>query len=120
MRLCTRVRRLSKPKANLERAIDNIFDDDKRAEQKRNDLNNRLNRIYEEIYDIEDQITECEKKKSAVEQNELTKENIYKMLLVFDKLFDKMDEADKRKVLESLIAEVHLHPKETWEESRLF
>lgn len=113
-----RLKKLERSKANLERDIDNIFDDDKRAERKRNDMNNRLNKIYEEIYDIEDQITECEKKKSAVEQNELTKENIYKILLVFDKLFDKMDEADKRKVLESLIAEVHLHPKETWDESR--
>ena len=115
---CKRLKKLERSKANLERDIDNISDDDKRAERKRNDMNNRLNKIYEEIYDIEDQITECEKKKSAVEQSEFTKENIYKMLLVFDRLFDKMDEADKRKVLESLIAEVHLYPKDTWDESR--
>ena len=40
------------------------------------------------------------------------------MLLVFDKLFDKMNDADKRKLVESLISEVHLHPKETWAEGK--
>lgn len=113
-----RLKKLERSKANLERDIDNIFDEDRYAERKRNDLNNRLNKIYEEIYDIEDQIADCEKKKAAVEQDELTKESIYKILLVFDELFDKMEEADRRKVLESLISEVRLHPKETWEESK--
>ena len=37
------------------------------------------------------------------------------MLLVFNKIFDKMNDVDKRKLIESMIAEVHLHPKETWE-----
>ena len=40
------------------------------------------------------------------------------MLLVFDKIFDKMNDVDKRKLIESMIAEVHLHPKETWEEGK--
>ena len=46
------------------------------------------------------------------------KENVFKMLLVFDKVFDKMNDADKRKLIESMIAEIHLHPKETWEEGK--
>ena len=32
---------------------DAIYDDDKHAERKRQDMNNRLNKIYEEIYNIE-------------------------------------------------------------------
>lgn len=81
-------------------------------------MNNRLNKIYEEIYDIEDRITDSEKKKEAAQQDVLTKENVFKMLLVFDKVFDKMNNADKRKLIESMIAEIHLHPKETWEEGK--
>lgn len=81
-------------------------------------MNNRLNKIYEEIYDIEDRITDSEKKKEAAQQDVLTKENVFKMLLVFDKIFDKMNDVDKRKLIESMIAEVHLHPKETWEEGK--
>ena len=88
------------------------------ARRKRQDMNNRLNKIYEEIYDIEDRITDSEKKKEAAQQDVLTKENVFKMLLVFDKIFDKMNDVDKRKLIESMIAEVHLHPKETWEEGK--
>ena len=62
--------------------------------------------------------TDCEKKKEAAQQDVLTKENVFKMLLVFDKIFDKMNDVDKRKLIESMIAEVHLHPKETWEEGK--
>jgi len=40
------------------------------------------------------------------------------MLLVFEKLFDKMNPEEQRKIVESLIAEVHLHPKETWKEGK--
>ena len=29
-----------------------------------------------------------------------------------------VDDVDKRKLIESMIAEVHLHPKETWEEGK--
>lgn len=63
-------------------------------------------------------LTDCEKKKEAAQQDVLTKENVFKMLLVFDKIFDKMNDVDKRKLIESMIAEVHLHPKETWEEGK--
>ena len=59
-----------------------------------------------------------EKKKESAQQDVLTKENVFKMLLVFDKIFDKMNDADKRKLLESMIAEVHLHPKDTWQEGK--
>ena len=112
------LKKLERSKLNLEQDIDGIYDDDKNAERKRRDMNNRLNKIYEEIYNIEDMITDCEKRKAAAEQNTLTKDNVYKMLLVFDKLFDKMNDADKRKLVESLISEVHLHPKETWAEGK--
>ncbi len=36
------------------------------------------------------------------------------MLLVFDKFFDKMNKDDQRKLLEAMISEVQLYPKETW------
>ena len=37
-------------------------------------MNKRLNKIYEDIYSIEDQIAECEQKKISVKQNALTQE----------------------------------------------
>lgn len=59
------IKKMEKSKSNLKKDIDVIYDDDKHAERKRQDMNNRLNKIYEEIYNIEDMITDCEKKKSC-------------------------------------------------------
>ncbi len=113
-----RLKKLEKSKGNLEKDIDDIADEDRNAERKRQDMNRRLNKLYEEIYNIEDQITDCERKKAAVEQDVLTKDGVYKMLLAFDKLFDKMSREDQRKMMECLVSEVHLYPKETWDESK--
>ena len=110
--------KLEYSKNNLEHDIDNIFDDDKNAERKRRDMNNRLNRLYGEIYDIEDQIIDCERRKVAAEQKTLTIENVYKMLLAFEQFFDKMSDIDKRKLMESMVSEIHLYPKETWKEGK--
>lgn len=113
-----RLKKLERSKANLERDIDNITDDDRNAERKRRDMNTRLNKIYDEIYDTEDQIANCEQRRQAAEQNTLTVESIYKVLQAFDQFFDKMEREDQQKVLETLIAEIQLHPKETWKENQ--
>ena len=48
------IKKLERSKANLERDIDQIVDDDRNAQRKREDLNRRLDKIYDEIYDVED------------------------------------------------------------------
>lgn len=113
-----RVARLEKSKYKLEQDIDNLSEEDKHAERKREDMNKRLHKLYEEIYELEDQISECEQRKQSAEHKQLSTESIYKILWAFDQLFDIMNREEQRKVLESLIAEVHLYPKETWKEGQ--
>lgn len=112
------LQKLERSRANLERDIDGITDEDRSAERKRQDMNNRLNKIYDEIYDVEDQLRDCEQKKLAVAQEVSTKENIFNMLQTFDRFFSQLESVDKRAVLESLVSEVQLHPKETWKEGQ--
>lgn len=116
--LQTKLKKLERSKANLERDIDNIADEDRNATRKRRDMNNRLNKLYDDICDTEDGIAACEQKKRAVEQNVLTVENVYKMLSVFEELYDKMDAEDRQEVIRSLIAEVELYPKATWKKGK--
>lgn len=112
------LKKLNRSKANLERDIDNITDDDKNAERRRADMNSRLNKIYDKIYDVEDQLADCEQRRRAVQQESITVEGIYQTLQVFDKAFETMGREDQRNVLESLISEIQLHPKETWSEGK--
>ena len=112
------LKKLETSKSNLERDIDSITDEDRNAGRKRKDMNARLNKLYDDIYSIEGQIESAEQKKRAIEQNILTLDTVYKMLGAFDELFEVMDAADRRKLMETLIAEVQLHPKETWQKGK--
>lgn len=111
-----RLKQLSRNKANLEKDIDNITDEDDFAERKRQDMNNRLNRLYEEIYSVEGQIADCEQRKAVVENSNLAQDNIQQMLYAFSEFFDEMDDEDKRMVIKALISEIHMRPKEEWKQ----
>ena len=39
----------------------------------------------------------------------MTADNIYKVLIYFDKLYAVMDEQERRQLMESLISEVHIY-----------
>ena len=65
--------------------------------------------MYDKIEDTESLLIEARAKKMAVEAEKLTGDNIYKVLIYFDKLYSVMDELEKRKIMESLISEIQIY-----------
>ena len=47
----------------------------------------------------------------SIEAEKLTGDNIYKVLICFDKLYAVMNEQEKRQVMESLISEIQIYPE---------
>lgn len=45
----------------------------------------------------------------AIEAAKPTADNIYKVLIYFEKLYAVMDEAERRQLMESLLSEVHIY-----------
>lgn len=43
------------------------------------------------------------------EAEKLTGDNIYKVLIYFDKLYDAMNEQEKRQIMEALISEIQIY-----------
>ena len=50
-------------------------------------------------------------KKMSIEAEKLSGDNIYKVLIYFDKLYAVMNEQEKRQVMESLISEIQIYPE---------
>jgi len=48
-------------------------------------------------------------KKQAIEAEKLTGDNIYKVLIYFEKLYGAMNEAERRQLMEALISEVQIY-----------
>ena len=61
---------------------------------------------------MEKSIAICRDRKKAIEAEKLTGDNVYKVLMYFDKLYAVMEEADKRDLLPALIDEIQVYEEE--------
>ena len=80
--------------------------------------------MYDKIEDTENQLVAARAKKMAIEAEKLTGDNIYKVLIFFDKLYSVMDDQEKRQLMESLLSEVQIYeerqPNGQWLKSIMF
>ena len=96
-------------KSRLLEEIDTLDPDDKHYIKRKSDLDDRLYKMYDKIEDAENLLIEARAKKMAIEAKKLTGDNIYKVLIYFDKSYSVMDELEKRQIMESLISEVQIY-----------
>lgn len=76
-------------KSRLMEEIDSLDPDDRHFIARKSDLDDRLYKMYDKI----------------------TGDNIYKILICFDKLYATMTEAERRRLVEILIDEVQIYPE---------
>ncbi len=65
--------------------------------------------MYDKIEDVEAKLIETRAKKQAVEAEKLTGDNIYKVLIYFEKLYAVMNEIERRQLMEALISEIQIY-----------
>lgn len=99
-------------KRSLEKQIDNLDVCDKHYDRKLNDLQKRLDKMYDSIADTEDMLEDARTRKRTIENEKLTGDNVYKLLIHFDKVYDTMEDEDKRALLVALIKEIHVYEEE--------
>ncbi|HIX29961.1 MAG TPA: recombinase family protein [Candidatus Blautia stercoravium] len=95
-------------KAKLTEEIDSLDPDDRHYVRRKADLDGRLYKMYDKIEDTESLLIAARAKKLAIEAEKLTGDNIYKVLIYFDKLYSAMNEQEKRQLMEKLIAEIQI------------
>ena len=104
--------------------IELLDPDDKHYKRQKTDLDDRLYRMYDKIDDLEQSMIEVKAKKESIEAEKLTGDNIYKILIYFDKLYALMNEGEKRKLMEILIQEIQVYkerqPNGQWLKSITF
>ncbi|MCM1045812.1 MAG: recombinase family protein [Candidatus Gastranaerophilales bacterium] len=96
-------------KSKLTEEIDSLDPDDRHYIKRKADLDDRLYRMYDKIEDVETRIIEARAKKQAVEAEKLTGDNIYKVLIYFEKLYAVMNEVERRQLMETLISEIQIY-----------
>lgn len=95
-------------KGKLTEEIDSLDAEDKHYFRRKSDLDDRLYKMYDKIEALESHLIEARAKRSAIESEKITGDNIYKVLIYFEKLYTVMNEVEKRQLIEALISEVQV------------
>ena len=66
-------------------------------------------KTYDKIDEAEELLISAKTKKRALLADKITGDNIYKALIFFDKLYAKMNEAEKREFLSQLVDNVQIY-----------
>lgn len=98
-------------KFKLMDKIDSLDTENKHYKKIKSDSDYRLYRMYDKIEEIESNILDARTKKEVLQANKLTGDNIYRVLIYFDKLFKLMDERERRKLITSLVESIQVFEK---------
>ena len=98
-------------KSKLAEEVDSLDPDDRHYVRRKADLDDRLYRMYDKIEDTESSLIAARAKKQAIEAEKLTGDNIYKVLIYFEKLYGVMNDVERRQLIEALISEIQIYPE---------
>ena len=98
-------------KSKIMEEIDTLDPDDRHYIIRKSDLDERLYRMYDKIEEAENNLMDARAKKQAIETDKITGDNIYKVLICFEKLYNVMNPLERKKLMEHLISEIQIYPE---------
>ena len=97
-------------KARLENEIDNLPVDARFRERKIHDMTLRLDALYDTMVELEERIEDAKLRKSSIEMEAITLDNVYKIMQNFGKLYAIMSDEEKKNLITYLIKEIQIYP----------
>ena len=97
-------------KARLENEIDNLPADARYRERKIHDMTLRLDALYDMMVELEERIEDAKLRKSSIEMEAITLDNVYKIMQNFGKLYAIMSDEEKKSLITYLIKEIQIYP----------
>ncbi len=98
-------------KSKIMEEIDTLDPDDRHYIIRKSDLDERLYKMYDKIEEAENNLMDARAKKQAIEADKITGDNIYKVLICFEKLYNVMNSLERKKLMEHLISEIQIYPE---------
>ena len=78
-------------------------------ERKLHDMTLRLDSLYDVIVELEEKIEDARLRRDAIKQQAITLENIYKIMVNFDCVYNIINDEEKRNVVTALIKEIEIY-----------
>ena len=94
----------------LSRQLDALDASDRSYERKYEDMQARLDKLYDESADIEDALDAAEAKLESAKEKQVTTARVYEMLDEFQEKFDTYDPAKQKEILQQVVERVEIDP----------
>ena len=98
-------------KKKLVLMLDKLDVNDRHYERKYQDMQERLDNLYDRISGLEEMLADVEEKISASCGEQITGKQIYQFLLEFDKIYRKMTDLEKKEFMRTFIKAIELYPE---------
>ena len=97
-------------KERLGNQIDRLDDTDKHYEEKYNDMQNRIESLYDEIAEVNASLETVQMQIQGIREEQISQERVYEFLELFDIMYDKFTEAEKKEFFHSFIKRIEIYP----------
>lgn len=104
-------RQLRAAKERLAERQDHLDSTDPHYDQKYEDLETRLNKLYDEIAQAEAREAAAREKWEQIRQQKLSGEKVYDFLTLYGIIYQDMTDAQKREFIHSFIKRVEIYPE---------
>ena len=105
------LKQVSGTKTRLEHQMDNLDVSDPHYDKKVSDLQRRYDEQYDKAEAIETQIDEINTQMLSIRQEKISADNVYQLLLSFDKLYNTFAEVEQRDFMRSFIECIDIYPE---------
>lgn len=105
------LRQASGAKTKLTDMLDKLDVADKHYDRKYQDMQDRLDNLYDKISELEDIIADINEKINGAYEKQITAKQFYKILADFDKMYYKMTDLEKKEFLRNFIESIELYPE---------
>ena len=92
--------------------MDNLSVSDEYYDKKYEDMQVRLDKLYDEIEEIEIFIETVETRLYNIKQEKISGDNVYQFLLFFDNLYDRFTDMEKKIFMKSFLEEGNIYEAE--------
>ena len=92
--------------------MDNLSVSDEYYDKKYEDIQVRLDKLYDEIEEIETFIEAVETRLYNIKQEKISGDNVYQFLLFFDNLYDKFTDMEKKIFMKSFLEDGNIYEAE--------
>ena len=105
------IKQLTVAKDRLGNQIDRLDYSDKYYEQKYNDMQNRMDSLYDEIAEANSTLETLQMQINGIREQQISQQRVYEFLELFDIMYDKFSEVEKKEFFNSFIKRIEIHPQ---------